>query len=374
MTDYAKPADSPVWGETNTTAADMIRPTDDEIKTGWPLSNLPPPRQRFNWLINWLFQAVRYLFQMGISEWSATESYRAGSRVIGDDGKTYKSLQAANTNHTPSTSPAWWEVWALSTSEIPGSLGASIAGGIGFIRNGYMHLSTASYSANYTADEVVVGTALGGRSYGIGSVNLNVNLSTTGAGGMDTGAPPNSGFVGIYLIYNPTTGAKALMAVNATAAVVPEVYGGGNMPTGYTASCLVSIRPTNSSGQIAAGGQRDRKVRFPSIIVLSTTTPAGTRTALSVSTAAPRNTKSVCGSVTASNSSSASQDTSLELTSDTLGSNGFTVELALTSVSGSGATAPFSDLQVFTAQTIYYKALTTTGTPAYSANITGYDF
>ncbi|TXG97760.1 MAG: tail fiber protein [Nevskiaceae bacterium] len=117
MTDYAKPATAPVWGESNTTAADMVRPTDDQIKAGWPLSNLPPARQRFNWLINWVFQGTKYLFQRGVADWSADEFYRVGSRVIGDDGRTYVSLQAGNTGHQPSTSPAWWDCWGATPAQ-----------------------------------------------------------------------------------------------------------------------------------------------------------------------------------------------------------------------------------------------------------------
>jgi hypothetical protein len=79
--------------------------------------------------------------------------------------------------------------------------------------------------------------------------NKTVNLATTGAGGMDSGAAPNNGFVAIYAIYNPTTGASALLARNATAAAQPTVYGGANMPAGYTASALISVWPTNASGQ-----------------------------------------------------------------------------------------------------------------------------
>ena len=65
---------------------------------------------------------------------------------------------------------------------------------------------------------------------------------------MDTGAVPASRFFGLYAIYNPVTGASALLAVNATSVLLPNVYGGASMPAGYTASALVSVWPTTASG------------------------------------------------------------------------------------------------------------------------------
>lgn len=51
---------------------------------------------------------------------------------------------------------------------------------------------------------------------------------------MYTGAAPASGYVAIYAICNPSTGVSALLGVNAAAAAAPQVYGGANMPAGYT--------------------------------------------------------------------------------------------------------------------------------------------
>lgn len=59
-----------------------------------------------------------------------------------------------------------------------------------------------------------------------------------------------------------TTGASALLAANATSATMPEVYGGANMPSGYTASALISVVPTNSSGQIVALSQNSRTIYY----------------------------------------------------------------------------------------------------------------
>lgn len=109
-----KPPVLPPWAE----AGDKVQPTNAEIQVGWPLSSIPPSRQRFNWLLNFLANGVRYLTRRGMPDYGADETYMIGDRVIGDDGKTYRSLQDGNINHAPSASPLWWEEWAPSLSRL----------------------------------------------------------------------------------------------------------------------------------------------------------------------------------------------------------------------------------------------------------------
>lgn len=109
-----KPPVLPPWAE----AGDKVQPTNAEIQTGWPLSNTPPARQRWNWILNFLANGVRYLTRRGLSDYGADETYMVGDRVIGDDGKTYRSIQDNNINHAPSASPLWWEEWAPSLSRL----------------------------------------------------------------------------------------------------------------------------------------------------------------------------------------------------------------------------------------------------------------
>jgi hypothetical protein len=109
-----KPPVLPPWAE----AGDKVQPTNAEIQTGWPLSNTPPARQRWNWILNFLANGVRYLTRRGLSDYGADETYMVGDRVIGDDGNTYRSIQDNNINHAPSASPLWWEEWAPSLSRL----------------------------------------------------------------------------------------------------------------------------------------------------------------------------------------------------------------------------------------------------------------
>lgn len=130
MTIYNKPSDLPAWAE----SGDKVQPTNAEIQAGWPLSTVPPSRQRFNWVLNWLATGVRYFMQRGIPEWDATEEYPAGARVQYNN-TTYISLTGtANTNQQPDTATTFWERWGFSLSELLGFIDAyldkSVAGGV----------------------------------------------------------------------------------------------------------------------------------------------------------------------------------------------------------------------------------------------------
>lgn len=107
-----KPPVLPSWAE----SGDKVTPSNAEIQVGWPLSSIPPSRQRFNWLLNFLANGIRYFSRRGLPDYDAAETYMTGDRIIGDDGKTYRSLIDNNTAQTPSTSPTKWEEWAPTLS------------------------------------------------------------------------------------------------------------------------------------------------------------------------------------------------------------------------------------------------------------------
>lgn len=174
-------------------------------------------------------------------------------------------------------------------------LGTGLTGIIGQSRNAAMRITAASSTATWTADELVVETAIGGTQYRLNNLSLSINLATTGAGGMDTGAAPASGFVAIYAIYNPTTKTTAALAVNATSAKAPEVYGGSNMPAGYTASALIAVCGTNSSGQLLPGLLTDRTWMTPRTIVLNVTVQNSSWTSMTLAAMVPLNAKRVMG-------------------------------------------------------------------------------
>lgn len=176
-----------------------------------------------------------------------------------------------------------------------------LAGITGSTRNLAMNVTSASASATVAADEIIVSTALGGSQYRIGSFSKTINLATTGAGGMDTGTVPANGFVGIYAIYNPATNTSALLAVNASAQI-GEVYGGSNMPNGYTASSLLTIVPIASS-QFKVITVSGRTVYTAANVILSTSSNLSA-TQTSISSVAPMNAKFIEGIIALGSSGS----------------------------------------------------------------------
>lgn len=255
-----------------------------------------------------------------------------------------------------------------SVSQVNSALQKMYAPVIGSARNLTMLVAASSSTATLTADQIVVGTALNGQTYVLPSFNKTVNLAANGAGGMDTGAAPTSGWVALYAIYNPTTSTSALLATDSTSIVAPSVYGGANMPAGYTASALVSVWPTTSGKLFGIGLQSDRSVSTPPVLILNTTTQAASPTALSISGAVPPNAKSVTGNMLVQSSVSTA-----------------IVGVIAASVSGIGGASfsnaassvyiynPFT-VPINASQTIFRTATIGSGTLTNQATVVGYTF
>jgi len=237
----------------------------------------------------------------------------------------------------------------------------------GEARAAKMVVTTASTSATLSADEIVVKAALGGLAYRIPSFSKTINLAAAnGAGGMDTGSAPVSGYVALYAIYNPLTTASALLAVNATSSAAPQVYGGANMPTGYTASGLVSVWRTNASSQFSRGAMRDRKVSFDIVSVLSTSTQAAVLTSFTLSAFIPLNAVRIGGTMTAQ--STVTSGLVVYIAADNLN-----IGMVFGGGVGTGTVTPFW-MDLITPQTAYYIFTSTAGSPGMSYYVSSYEF
>ena len=276
-------------------------------------------------------------------------------------------VSAGQTLSTGVTPPAGDNSTKLATTAFADQVG----GVVGTVRNLFMSVAAASASATLTADEIVVETALGGAPIRIPNFNKTINLATTGAGGMDTGSAPTSGYVALYAIYNPTTSTAALLAVNATSTAAPSIYGGANMPSGYTASSLVSVWPTNGSGQFVVGLQNDRWIAIAPLQVLSTSTQQGSYTGVSIAAAVPKNAKSVQGSATITSSSAANLFANFAGSSAGVGQQASSIS---TSAANAGIAASFTNVFMASQQTLYYTATASAGTMSFIVNVSGYSF
>lgn len=226
-------------------------------------------------------------------------------------------------------------------------------------------LAAAGASLTVTAAEIVLKSALGGIPFILPNFNKTINLATVGAGGMDVGAAPASGYVAIYAILNPVTGVSSLVATNATAAAAPHVYGGANMPAGYTASALLAVWPTTAGNLLIPGLQQDRQFTFGATLVLNSSVANQATTALSVSSVVPINAKTASGWATRSSSTATSGFFIAGDATNGLGS----VQLAAGSTSGTCYTAGYFVIPLPTPQTVYWSVANSLSVTAY---ISGY--
>jgi phage-related tail fiber protein len=228
--------------------------------------------------------------------------------------------------------------WRLNGSEV------------GATRNLRVSLPSAASVATLTADQLIVeqpGTA----QYKLSSVNLSIDLTTIGAGGMDVGVAPALGSVGIYVIYNPVLRIAKLLGVNASSTLIPEVYSGAYMPAGYTASALVSVWQTDTNRLMVTGVQHQRSISIPRAQVLSNGASL-TWTPVSLASIVPKNAKTVGGYVHYISSAENAAGGYLGLASDALGTGLKTVGIG--GMLGLGTLSSFSDLVMTTPQTIHY--------------------
>lgn len=238
---------------------------------------------------------------------------------------------------------------------------------VGQSRNARMSVTSASAVADFLADELVVNAALGGSQYRLKNVGSRITLSTKGVGGMDTGSPPATGYVAVYVIYNPTNGSVALLGVDATSSVAPEIYGGSNMPSGYTASALVAVWPTASS-QFVIGSMYERKIELASRTLLSSTTVNSSRVSLSTNQF-PLNAKFIYGGISLNNTAQSIQSLVVWGPDNMVGGAALTTTLS----AGFSSSTTFAKIAVKN-QTLGWTSSSTAGSPTFGIGLSSYEF
>lgn len=161
-----RPDDWPSFAVTG----DKTRPAPDSaIASGFPQTTLPPTRQEFNWAFNQVFKGVRYLLQIGLADWSATEIYPSNAKVM-RGGLTYIS-SSGNTNVDPATNPGTWERWGQTTTQINALIASALS----------TYSTTATIAANYVSNSSLTTTLAGYVTSAYAAANYVTNgaLTTT---------------------------------------------------------------------------------------------------------------------------------------------------------------------------------------------------
>ncbi|WP_431482409.1 phage tail protein [Pseudomonas solani] len=136
-----------------------------DIPRGWGVTfdqtTGVPPMEWFNALFKRSDEAVRYLLQRGIGEWSTSEDYPTGAHVQ-EGGKVWKA-KVANVGKRPSINPTEWVETALTRDALKTLIQEQLGGGTlnfgqwlwsaatsGAPANGYLALNNST-PANATA-------------------------------------------------------------------------------------------------------------------------------------------------------------------------------------------------------------------------------
>ncbi|MFM0227855.1 phage tail-collar fiber domain-containing protein [Paraburkholderia dipogonis] len=306
-----------------------------------------------------------------------------------------------------------------------------VSGVVGQVRNLSMTVAAASATATMAADEIIVESALGGLRYCMPNFNQTINISGTGVGKMDTGSAPASSFVGIYGIYNPqaavfagsisgvtltvsgvtsgtlavgqyvqgaapgtsitalgtgtggigtytvsvsqsvagsfTAGAAALLGVSANGVALPNVYGGSNMPAGYTESALLCVVATNASGLITVCTVADRKTSTTAQTIFSVSSVSGSPVSTN-NLVVPMNARRCAGTMSVSNTGLQSGSLILCATAQNVGAKTLTAAL-----NGTTALINFENLEITTPQRVFVSGSSTGGTATFAAAITSWE-
>ena len=120
-----------VWAS-GAAAPDVVDPdTVDpgKVALGWEELDIPP-HSFFNWTLNNLNQFVTHVNEFGVAQYDVETDYPVNARVLGSDGKIYKSIQTPNINQEPTTKPLFWKVsndGGIADNTVDWKTGANIA-------------------------------------------------------------------------------------------------------------------------------------------------------------------------------------------------------------------------------------------------------
>lgn len=164
---------------------------------------------------------------------------------------------------------------------------------------GYKNLvitGTSNTQCTVTADALVVEDA-NGESYKLTTVSETIDLTVSGAGGLDTGAEASNTWYSVWIVYNPTT--------NDVAGLVSTSATGPTLPSGYTfkarvgwvrndgSSNLYRTLQKNHHAQYIVGTNPANTLTIANGIVGTYSTTSPTLTSTSVSTYVPSTASSI---------------------------------------------------------------------------------
>lgn len=249
--------------------------------------------------------------------------------------------------------------WTISLSGAQGATGAPGAAGadgasvVALTRNliAKNNSGTPNSIMDVTADTVVLMNA-SNASYVANSVSISINIASSGANGLDTGAEAGNTWYYLWIIYNGSTVA-GLISTSATAPT---------MPSGYTYKALIGAVRNDGSSNFVKTWISERKAQIANQNVLAATAVSSINTfqSLSISSVVPPMAKTIGGTFGAGGATPTSHGMRIAGSANGEGehneiSQSYSGTASNTFVKG----APFDDCPLITAQTLYWTANTT---------------
>ncbi len=207
------------------------------------------------------------------------------------------------------------------------------------------------YQMDITATEITVVTAAG-LSRKLSSVSLTVDLTVSGANGLDTGAESANATYFLYVIYNPTTATTAgLMSTNSNPA------SGVTLPSGYTYYALAGAC-RNVTSDLRAQIQQGRVVYAAESTFVSAlaATAANTLQSAAISHLVPAGAKLCWGNM---GTTSTTVIPRMAVAADSLGKSIFYFSpncVGDTAMNSFTAVTPFGPMPVDPALALYWRA------------------
>lgn len=225
------------------------------------------------------------------------------------------------------------------------------------VGNAWRNLSATKSSASQvtvTADELVV-RDVSNSGVRITSVNQTITITTSGAGGLDTGSEAANTIYYIWIIRKSSDG--TVSGIFSTASAIGSI----TFPSGYDQAALVSVVGNNNSSDFIAFHQTGRRYNFDTAATLASGASAGYPAWVSVDLT-PSNMSTVAGFVPSALSDFAfgsfHSENNVFVTNDNTVSTSNTVA-APNRVGSSGASTfvdGFWQFNILTADTIYWES------------------
>jgi hypothetical protein len=195
----------------------------------------------------------------------------ANSELI--DGSSTLTLQADEWRWIRNDGTEWKSI-ALSASSSGGSGSMLLPDYRGlFVRN---NATTPNSKVDLTSAQIAVSTGAGAIQI-LSNISVTIDITVSGANGLDTGSEAASAWYYIYVIYNSSTATAA--GLFSTSSTSPT------LPSGYTySSCVGSVR-NDASSNFFEFEQRNQFVYSSNTLVSAGT--SATLTNVSISTAVP---------------------------------------------------------------------------------------